>query len=214
MSAPLSVVVVDIGLGNLRSVQKALDAAAELGGKSVRVVRSSDPDAVRRADHVVMPGQGGFGEFARGLRGGLDEALVERIRAGTSYLGICLGLQLLLERSEEDPDVAGLGVIPGSVVHLRAAPGLKIPHMGWNQLELVNGGDPHLEAAGGAGTFVYFVHSYHAEPSDPSVLRAIAEYGPNRVTASIARDNVFATQFHPEKSQAAGLRLLAAFLRR
>ncbi|HEX9619006.1 MAG TPA: imidazole glycerol phosphate synthase subunit HisH, partial [Polyangiaceae bacterium] len=95
MSAPLSVVVVDIGLGNLRSVQKALDAAAELGGKSVRVVRSSDPDAVRRADHVVMPGQGGFGEFARGLRGGLDEALVERIRAGTSYLGICLGLQLL-----------------------------------------------------------------------------------------------------------------------
>lgn len=213
MSTQLTVVIVDIGLGNLRSVERAILAAAERAERTVRVLRTADADAVRRADHIVMPGQGGFGAFARGLENGLGDALVERIRAGTSYLGICLGLQLLLERSQEAPEAAGLGVIAGSVGKLRGAVGLKIPHMGWNQLDLENGGHPLLEAAGGQGTFVYFVHSYHAEPSDPSVVRAVAEYGPNRVTASLARDNVFATQFHPEKSQAAGLGLLAAFLR-
>ena len=206
----LTAVVVDIGLGNLRSVAKAIETAGE--GR-VSVVRSHDPDVVRRADRVVVPGQGGFGACAKGLRGGLEQALTEAVRKGVPYLGICLGLQVLFESSEEAPGVPGFGWLKGEVRRLVGGPGIKIPHMGWNQLELENGGHADLAAAGGAGTWVYFVHSFHAVPAEPGVLRAAASYGPNRVTAAVARDNVLGTQFHPEKSQAAGLALLAGFLR-
>ena len=204
-------VVVDIGIGNLRSVAKALEIAGE--GR-VTVLRSRDPDVVRRADRVVVPGQGGFGACAEGLAGGLSQALSEAVKSGVPYLGICLGLQVLFEGSEEAPGVPGFGWMRGQVKKLAGGPGVKIPHMGWNQLELVGGGQKTLEAAGGQGAWVYFVHSYHAVPEEPGVLRATVEYGSNRVTAAVSRDNVLGTQFHPEKSQAAGLALLAAFLRR
>jgi len=204
-------VVVDIGIGNLRSVAKALEIAGE---GHVTVVRSHDPDVVRRADRVVVPGQGGFAACAEGLAGGLQQALSEAVKSGVPYLGICLGLQVLFEGSEEAPGVPGFGWLRGQVKKLAGGPGIKIPHMGWNQLELAGGGHTGLEAAGGQGAWVYFVHSYHAVPEEPGVLRATVEYGSNRVTAAVSRDNVLGTQFHPEKSQAAGLALLAAFLRR
>jgi len=203
-------VVVDVGMGNLRSVAKALETAGE--GR-VTVERSRDPDTIRKADRVIVPGQGGFGACATALAGPVTEALSDAVRRGVPYLGICLGLQVLFESSEEAPGVRGFGWFRGQVKRLVGGNGLKIPHMGWNQLELEHGGDPHLEAAGGAGTWFYFVHSFHAVPDDPALTRAAATYGPNRVTAAVRRDNVLATQFHPEKSQSAGLALMRSFLR-
>jgi glutamine amidotransferase len=205
--------LVDIGIGNLRSVEKALQTAAAAQGRAVTIVRTSDPDQVHRADRVIMPGQGGFRDSARALaKSGLTDALLSSIRRGTPYLGICLGLQLLFDESDEAPGERGLSLFAGRVERLKAADGIKIPHMGWNQLTFVEGGHACLEAAGGAGTWVYFVHSYGATPADPRLLKAVASFGPNQVTAAIARDNVLATQFHPEKSQKAGLSLLGSFL--
>jgi glutamine amidotransferase len=143
------------------------------------------------------------------LGSALTEAILERLRAGTPYFGICLGLQILFESSDEAPGVAGWSWFPGRVERLEGGPGIKIPHMGWNQVELAGGAHPLLPAR----EWFYFVHSYHAVPQDADVVRASAGYGPNRVTAAIGRDHVFATQFHPEKSQAAGLALLSRFLR-
>jgi len=209
----MHVVVVDTGLGNLRSVEKALDAGASLRGLSgLHVERSADPDVLRRADRIVFPGQGGFRDCMQALGTGLGEALLEQLRAGKPYLGICLGLQVLFDSSAEAPSQAGLGWYSGSVQRLSAAGGVKIPHMGWNQLELAAGGHRLLDAAGGEGTWMYFVHSFHAVPADPTLVIASCDYGDNRVTAAVARDNVFAAQFHPEKSQQAGLSLLAEFL--
>lgn len=205
-----NVVVVDVGLGNLRSVHKALEVAGREHG--VSSVRSSDPDIVARADAIVVPGQSGFAGFVNALGPALFQVLQERLRAGTPYLGICLGLQILFESSEEAPGVSGLGWFKGPVKKLLGAPGVKIPHMGWNALELRAGGHRELDAAGGNGEHVYFVHSYHAVPSEPDVTKATVSYGPNTVTAAVARDHVFASQFHPEKSQAAGIRLLSSFL--
>ncbi len=209
----LRVALVDTGHANLRSVQKALELAGrELQGEVV-IERTHAPERVRALDKIVVPGQGGFGDCVRALRGGLDEVIAERVAAGTPYFGICLGLQALFESSEEAPGVVGLGLLPGHVRRLQAAPGLKIPHMGWNELELAHGGHPVLSSAGGQGAWFYFVHSFHAVPADETVIKARAGYGPNAVTAAVARDNILATQFHPEKSQAAGHKLLAAFLR-
>jgi glutamine amidotransferase len=205
-----TVVVVDVGLGNLHSVEKALELAGRDYG--IAPLRSSDPDVVRRADAIVVPGQSNFDGFLKALGPELFEVLLERLRAGTPYLGICLGMQILFESSEEAPGFQGLGWFKGSVKKLLGAPGIKIPHMGWNALELRAGGHRELLAAGGDGEHVYFVHSFHAVALEPDVTKATVSYGPNSVTAAVARDHVFATQFHPEKSQAAGIRLLSSFL--
>jgi glutamine amidotransferase len=199
------IAIVDVCSGNLRSVERAL---AQVGGKPV-VTR--DADVVRRADKIVVPGQGAFGVFMRGLgERGLGEALREAIASGRPYLGICLGMQVLFDDSEEQGPCAGLGVIAGRVVRLRPAdPRLKVPHIGWNKIAF-HRRDPLL-AGVAEGAHVYFVHSYHAVPADPSLVTLDAEHGV-RLTAAVRRDNVFACQFHPEKSQAVGLRILRNFV--
>ena len=199
------IAIVDVCSGNLRSVERAL---AQVGGK---VVVTRDPDVVHRADKIVVPGQGAFGVFMRGLdERGLGEALREAIASGRPYLGICLGMQVLFDESEEQGPCAGLGVLPGRVVRLSPAdPRLKVPHIGWNQIAF-HRRDPLL-AGIAEGAHVYFVHSYHAVPADPSLVTLDAEHGV-RLTAAVRKDNVFACQFHPEKSQAIGLQILRNFV--
>ena len=201
------IAIVDVCSGNLRSVERAL---AKAGGD---VIVTRDPEAVARADKIVVPGQGAFGVFMRGLRErGLGEALREAIASGRPYLGICLGLQILFDESEEQGPCAGLGVIAGRVVRLRPRePRLKVPHIGWNQLAFRRR-DPLL-AGIAEGAHVYFVHSYHAVPADPSLITLEAEHGVH-LTAAIRQANIFACQFHPEKSQEVGLQILRNFVER
>ncbi len=203
------IAVVDVCSGNLRSVERSLERA----GATVKVTR--DPDVIRRADRIVVPGQGAFGAFMRGLEErGLGEALREAIRSGRPFLGICLGLQVLFDDSEEQARdgvrVAGLGVVRGSVERLRpASPTHKVPHMGWNRCAR-RASDPLLAGIEDDAYF-YFTHSYHAVPADPKIVVLDCEHG-TRITAAVRADNVFACQFHPEKSQATGLRLLQNFV--
>jgi len=196
--------LVDYGSGNLRSVQKALEACG------ARVGTIASPAGLDAADAVVVPGVGSFGDCARNLRAtGLWEPLREWIRAGRPYLGICLGYQLLFESSEESPGVEGLGVLDG-VVRRFAKSSLKVPHMGWNTLEIRKRDDRLYRSLSGPVS-VYFVHSFYPAPADPSVVSATCEYG-GRFAASISTGALSATQFHPEKSQRAGLAILRNFL--
>jgi imidazole glycerol-phosphate synthase subunit HisH len=206
------IAVADTGSGNLRSVEKAL---ATVGAD---VVVTSDADALARADKIVVPGQGAFGGCVGGLDrngGALRGAVTEAIAAGKPFFGICIGMQVLFETSEEDPTCRGLGVFAGSVRRIPAAPGLKIPHMGWNQTR--RGPAANGSAAGEFlattpdGTFFYFVHSYYPDPARPEDVALSTEHGTSFCVA-VARDNVFGCQFHPEKSQAAGLALLRRFV--
>jgi glutamine amidotransferase len=200
------IAVVDVCSGNLRSVEKAL---AHVGGDPI-VTR--DPEVIRRADRVVVPGQGAFGAFAHGLaERGLEAPLREALASGRPFLGICLGLQVLFDESEEQGPVAGLGLVPGKVVRFRPAdPALKVPHMGWNRTHPLRD-DPLLAGIPDGGYF-YFVHSYYVVPDDPAVTVLTCDYG-GPFCAAIRKDNLFACQFHPEKSQALGLRLLENFVR-
>lgn len=202
----------DLGMGNLRSVERALARAAEDAGVACAIERTGDPDAIARADKVVVPGQGAFRDCAVALGKGMGDALRAHIDAGKPYLGICLGLHALFEESDEAKGARGLGVFRGRVVELAAGPSVKIPHMGWNRVELVRPDAGPFASAAGEDPYFYFVHSYHAVPDDPSIVAGVTQHGPHRITAAIHRGNVIATQFHPEKSQAAGLRLLAAFV--
>jgi glutamine amidotransferase len=201
------IAVVDVCSGNLRSVERAL---AQVGGD---VIVTRDADVVRRADKLVVPGQGAFGVFMRGLaERGLGEVLREAISGGRPYLGICLGMQILFDESEEQGPCAGLGVIAGRVERLRPTdPRIKVPHIGWNQV-VVRRDDPLL-AGVAPGAYLYFVHSYHAVPADRSLVTLDAEHGV-RLTAAIRSGNVFACQFHPEKSQHVGLQILRNFVER
>lgn len=212
MAKAVRIAVCDAGLGNLRSVKQALLAAAR-GELEVLVTR--DPDAVASADKVVVPGQGAFGDAMRALGGGLGEALRAQVSKGTPYLGICLGLELLFDESEESPGVKGLAVFPGRA---RRLPGgvdpatgerLKVPHTGWNVVEPVGANAPWL---GASPQHFFFAHSYVVEPGVPGLVVAETEYG-ERFASAVARGNVFACQFHPEKSQRAGLALLERFVR-
>jgi len=205
----MSVVVADLGSGNLRSVEKALAAV----GADVMV--SGDPDAIAGAARLVVPGQGAFGACAAALDrsgGALRQALEAFLATGRPFFGICIGMQLLFESSEENPGARGLGVLPGRVRRFADRPGLKIPHMGWNQTR--RGPAPAGPLAAGSvpdGAFFYFVHSYYPDPQRPDDVALTSAHG-RSFCAAVARDNVFACQFHPEKSQAAGLGLLRGFV--
>ena len=205
------IAIVDVCSGNLRSVERAL---AKVGGD---VVVTRDPEVVRRADKIVVPGQGAFGVFMRGLlERGLGDSLREAIASGRPYLGICLGLQVLFDESTETegPEpCAGLGVLRGRVLRLpRTDARIKIPHMGWNRVRAPHGAASEPLLAGvPADAHVYFVHSYHAVPADRSLVALEADHGVP-ITAAIRKDHVFACQFHPEKSQQVGLQILRNFV--
>jgi glutamine amidotransferase len=207
------VALIDYGSGNLRSAEKALARAASERGTGHEIVVTADPQLARAAERIVLPGVGAFADCMAGLKalpgmvGALSEAVRER---GTPFLGICVGMQLLARVGREFGDHAGLGWIDGEVVRLAPSdPSLKIPHMGWNELNFAR---PHPLFAGLAdGTHVYFVHSYVFRPADPAHTLARCDYG-GPFTAAVGHDNIVGTQFHPEKSQAAGLAMLGNFL--
>ncbi len=211
----MTLALIDYGSGNLRSAAKSLERAASEAGLSTRILVTSDPEAVRLADRIVLPGVGAFADCRQGLGAlpGMIETLEERvIRAARPFLGICVGMQLMATVGREHEDCDGLGWISGEVVALQPNdPGLKVPHMGWNQLEIA--ADSHPVLAGmGQDPHVYFVHSYHLQPREPERVLARVDYG-GSVTAVVGRDNLVGTQFHPEKSQVAGLKLLENFLK-
>ncbi len=213
---PLSTVaIIDYGSGNLRSAAKAFERAALDHGLSHDIVVTDDAERVRRADHVVLPGVGAFADCKRGLdsvpgmHAALDEAVLRR---GVPFLGICVGMQLMAERGHEHGLAPGLGWIPGDVIALAPSdPRIKVPHMGWNDLAVADDRHPVLAGLPPA-MHGYFVHSYHLQCTDPRHCLATVDYG-GTVTAVVGRDNLIGTQFHPEKSQAAGLHLIANFLR-
>ena len=199
------IALVDYGMGNLRSVEKALARV----GADVRIV--SDAKSVLASDAMVLPGVGAFGDCMSNLgKAGLTEAIRGFIATKRPFLGICLGFQALFDTSEEAAGVRGLGVYPGTVPRF-AANGLKVPHMGWNQLRIRKAGCPLLDGVAD-GSHVYFVHSYYCKPKDAAVVCGTTEYG-IEFCSMLWAGNVYATQFHPEKSQAVGLRMLENFVR-
>ncbi len=202
----MKVALVDYGAGNLRSVANAL---RELG---VEPLIAATPGVLADATHIVLPGVGSFGDCMAQLQSrDLLTAIRERVAAGKPYLGICLGYQILFDSSEETPGVAGLGILPGVVRRFQQTPGLKIPHMGWNSA--IPRTPDHGNWAGlGKDPYFYFVHSYFPVPDDASVIAAQTTYGDQTFASAIERPNLLACQFHPEKSQDAGLRLIRNFL--
>ena len=195
--------IIDYDAGNIKSVEKAL---AYLGEETVV---SRDPQVLLRADKVILPGVGSFGEAMENLhKYGLVPVIQDMIKKGTPFLGICLGLQLLFEGSEETPGVEGLGILKGKILRIPPSPGLKIPHMGWNSLHLQNNGRLFKDIP--EDTHVYFVHSYYLQAEDPQIVKAVTEYS-TTIHASVEKDNVFACQFHPEKSSKYGLKILENF---
>lgn len=194
--------LVDYGSGNLRSVAKALEAAG------ARVKAVAEPSALAGLDAIVVPGQGAFHQCAAHLRAsGLWDTVRDWAGGGRPYLGICLGYQLLFQSSEESPGIAGLGLLRGTVCRFKAT-GLKIPHMGWDTLDATSG---PLHQGLETGTAMYFVHSYHPVPDEPSLVSAWCDYG-GRFAAAVSTGSLHAVQYHPEKSQAAGLAVLRNFL--
>lgn len=209
------VAIIDYGAGNLRSAAKAFERVAAERGRGEDIVVTADPDLVRRAERIMLPGVGAFADCMAGLQAvqGMIEVLDEKvIKGGTPFLGVCVGMQLLATEGREKTVTAGLGWIPGAVEKITPTdPGLKIPHMGWNTISVTR---PHALLAGIAdgpdGLHAYFVHSYHLK-TDTAHLIATTDYG-GALTACVGRDNIFGTQFHPEKSQALGLALISNFL--
>ena len=198
------VAIIDYDAGNIRSVEKAVRYL----GKEVTV--TSEPEEILAADRVILPGVGAFGDAMKRLHAmGLVEVIRQAADRGTPFLGICLGLQLLFEKSEESPGVAGLGLLLGEILRLPDIPGLKVPHIGWNSLKYPNPG--RLFRGIPEDSYVYFVHSYYLKAQDEGIVTATTEYG-TLVHASIESGNLFACQFHPEKSSETGLTILENFL--
>ncbi len=211
-----TVAIIDYGSGNLHSAAKAFERAARDGGHDARILVTADADVVAAADRIVLPGVGAFADCKRGLdavpgmRAALETAV---IKGGRPFLGICVGMQLMAKRGLEFETTPGLGWIKGDVVQIRPqGAGFKIPHMGWNTLTLVR---PHVLLngidLGPKGLHAYFVHSFHLVADDPNQLIATTDHG-GPITAIVGRDNMLGTQFHPEKSQTLGLKLIANFL--
>jgi glutamine amidotransferase len=199
------IAVVDYDMGNLHSACKGLEKA----GAETKVTDS--PVDIEQADAVVLPGVGSFDPAVQHLRSrGLENPIKHAIQSGKPFLGICLGLQILFEGSEEGVE-PGLGIVPGTVRRFRSEPGITIPHMGWNDLEFTQVASPLWQHLSG-NPQVYFVHSYYVDPVDPSIQAATVTHGSQTVTAAIARDNLMAVQFHPEKSATTGLTILSNFV--
>ena len=198
------VAIIDYDAGNIKSVEKAM----QLLGQEVKITR--DRDEIMAADHVILPGVGAFGDAMEKLHQyGLAEVIHEVTKKGTPFLGICLGLQLLFERSDEAPGVEGLGVLKGDILKLPDKEGYKIPHMGWNSLDFPREG--RLFKGLGEHPYVYFVHSYYLKAAEEKIVTATADYT-TTIHASVEKDNVFACQFHPEKSSDVGLQILKNFV--
>ncbi|MDY4975602.1 MAG: imidazole glycerol phosphate synthase subunit HisH [Clostridia bacterium] len=198
------IAIIDYGAGNLRSVQKALEFLGAQGEIT------KDRQKILAADRAILPGVGAFGDAMLRLRqSGLDTAVTDFAASGKPFLGICLGLQLLFEESEESPGVKGLGIFQGKIKKIPGKEGLKIPHVGWNQLEITQ---PEGVLRGlGESPFVYFVHSYYMEPQNRDLIAAVTEYG-IRLPVAVQKGNVAAVQFHPEKSGDTGLHILRNFI--
>jgi glutamine amidotransferase len=213
----MRVAIIDYGSGNLRSATKAFERAAREAGIAAEIDLTADAERVRAADRLVLPGVGAYAECVAGLRAvqGMWEAVEEAaIRQAKPFFGICVGMQLMSERGLEKTVTSGLGWIPGDVKEMTPSdPSLKIPQIGWNTIH-VKHPHPLFEGipTGEAGLHAYFVHSYHLDATRPEDVLAVTDYG-GPVTAAVARDNLAGTQFHPEKSQALGLALIANFLR-
>ncbi len=198
------VAIIDYDAGNIKSVEKAV---ALLGHE---FLLTRDRDEILSSDHVILPGVGAFGDAMEKLhRYGLVSVIGEVVQKKIPFLGICLGLQLMFESSEEAPGVEGLGLLPGKILRIPDKEGLKIPHIGWNSLTFPNQGRLFQGIAENA--YVYFVHSYYLQADDPQIVKAAAAYG-TLIHASVERDNLFACQFHPEKSSETGLKILQNFL--
>lgn len=198
------VAIIDYDAGNIKSVEKAM----VLMGQEVEITR--DPGVIRNADRVILPGVGSFGDAMGKIRQyGLEKVILQVAEDGTPFLGICLGLQLLFERSDEAPGVSGLGVLKGEILRIPDVPGLKIPHMGWNSLEFPRKGRLFRNLP--EEPYVYFVHSYYLKAADAGIVTAATEYGV-QIHASVEKGQVFACQFHPEKSGDVGLQILRNFV--
>jgi len=208
----MKIAVVDYGSGNLASASRALALAAERAGLTATVTVTADPDVVARAERIVLPGQGAFADCARGLAavGGMKEAIITATAAGTPFLGICVGMQLMAERGLEHEITPGFGWIHGEIAEMDV-PGLRLPQMGWNTLEFSPGAHPLLDGLE-PGDHAYFVHSFSLVGGDPREIIATTDYG-GKVVAMVADGNRAGTQFHVEKSQDVGIRILTNFLR-
>ena len=198
------IAMIDFDAGNIKSVEKALQ---KLGAE---VVITKDPEVILSAEKVILPGVGAFGDAMGNLKKyGLDTVIHQVVEKGTPFLGICLGLQLLFERSDETPGVEGLGILKGEILRIPDKDDLKIPHMGWNSLHLQNEG--RLFKGLPEQSYVYFVHSYYLKAAEPEIVKATTDYSVN-IHASVEKGNVFACQFHPEKSSDVGLQILKNFV--
>ena len=197
------IAIIDYDAGNLKSVEKALLSLGE------EVLITREREALLRADKVILPGVGNFGDAMEKLKSyGLVPVIQELAESGKPFLGICLGLQLLFERSAEAPGVEGLGILKGEILRIPDGEGRKVPHIGWNSLHLQNGG--RLFEGLPEGAYVYFVHSYYLKAENPEIVKAATEYGVT-IDASVEQGNIFACQFHPEKSSQVGLKILENF---